>query len=152
MAYNPKKKVFDIIKKLKKQSKKKTYSVLDKQKFLKKTAENLENNKTWPELEFEKLMNELEIPFQPQKIVGQKIFDYYIPSKNMLVEVDGCYYHGNPEKFPVLNKMQKRNQRNDKFKNVLALGNGYSLERIWESDLKNKYDEVKLRFQLILKG
>ncbi len=150
MAYSPKKRVSSLLKRLKKQVKKHNAPGYDKQKFLQKTANKLKNNKTWPELEFEKMMNELNIEFEAQKIVGSKIFDYYIPSKNLLLEVDGCYFHGNPDKFPKPNRMQQRNQRNDKFKNTLAVSHGYLIERVWETDLKEHYDLVKKRFSILL--
>jgi len=148
--YNPKKKVSAILKKLKKQGGYSIKKKLNKKKFLEGSAKKMSENKTWPEREFEKMMNELEIPFECQKIVGGKIFDYYVPHKNMLIEVDGCYFHFNPDKFDTPNKMQKRNMKNDKFKNVLASGMGYELERVWESDLKEKYSEVKKRFKKLL--
>ena len=39
--------------------------------------------------------------------------------------------------------MQKRNVKNDEFKDTLANGRGYILTRVWESDLAKKYEEVK---------
>jgi very-short-patch-repair endonuclease len=102
---------------------------------------------TWPEREFKKLMKELGIKILPQKIVGGKIYDFYIPSTNTLIEIDGDYWHGNPEVFEEQNGMQRRAARNDGYKNVLAKGLGYNIERVWESDLKNNYNEVKLRMK-----
>lgn len=119
---------------------------------LKKNAAKMSVTMTWPEREFKKLLKELKVPFEIQKIIGNKIFDFYIPHLNLIIEVDGCYYHGNPEKFAVLNNMQKKNIRNDAFKDALAKGHGYSIERVWESDLKEKYEAVKERFKKILKG
>jgi G:T-mismatch repair DNA endonuclease (very short patch repair protein) len=46
--------------------------------------------------------------------------------------------------------MQERNLRNDKFKESLAIGLGYKIERVWENDLKKNYELVKLRIQTIL--
>ena len=68
-----------------------------------------------------------------------------------MVEVDGSYYHGNPETNKTLNGMQKKNIRNDVFKDVLAKGLGYGIERVWENELKDKYEEVKKRFKKLLK-
>ena len=111
-----------------------------------------EESKTWPEEEFEKLLNEVGIEFTCQKIIGRKIFDYYLPKYNMVVEVDGDYYHGNPDTNKGrLNKMQNRNRKVDRFKNELALKNGYKIERIWENSLKKDYENQVLRFKQLLR-
>jgi very-short-patch-repair endonuclease len=122
--------------------------------ILQSNAKKMSTKMTWPEKEFKKLLKELKVTFEIQKVVGNKIFDFYIPHLNLLVEIDGDYYHGNPEKFDVedLNKMQAKNIRNDKFKDGLALGLGYSIERVWENDLKVNYKIVKSRFKKLLKS
>lgn len=119
---------------------------------LKKNAKKMSTKMTWPEREFKKLLKELKVPFEVQKIVGNKIFDFYIPKANLLFEVDGDYWHGNKEKFPELNGLQKKAIRNDAFKDMLATGLGYSIERVWESELKNDYEKVKKRLQKMLKS
>jgi very-short-patch-repair endonuclease len=121
-------------------------------KVLKTNAKKMSTKMTWPEREFEKLLKELKISYETQKIVGNKIYDFYVPHLNILIEVDGDYWHGNEEKFPVLNGLQKKAIRNDVFKDGLAAGLGFGLERVWESDLKANYKSVKARFKKILIG
>lgn len=123
------------------------------QGILKKNASKMSNKLTWPEREFEKILKELKVKFETQKIVGTKIFDFYIPEVNLLVEVDGDYYHANPEttKLENINRMQAKNVRNDKFKDALASALGFGLERVWENDLKKDYKEVKSRIKKLLK-
>jgi very-short-patch-repair endonuclease len=120
--------------------------------IVQKNAAKMSKVMTWPEKEFKKLLTELGVKFEVQKIVGKKIFDFYIPDNNLLFEVDGDYYHANPLLFKEedLNRMQTRNLKNDKFKDSLALGLGYKMERVWEYDLKNNYNAVKLRVKKIL--
>lgn len=117
---------------------------------IKKNAKKMSTKMTWPEREFKKLLKELKIDFEVQKIIGNKIFDFYIPSANLIIEVDGNYWHGDLEKYEVLNNMQKKNIRNDAFKDSLAKGLGYNIERVWESDLKENYKTVKAKFKKIL--
>jgi very-short-patch-repair endonuclease len=126
---------------------------LKKKKTLESQAKKMSNKMTAPEKVFAEMMKELGVEFETQKILGKKIYDFYIPSKNMMVEVDGDYYHANPLIYESkdLNKMQIRNVRNDKFKDVLAKGNGYTIERVWEYDLNNDYKEQKKRFKKLLK-
>jgi len=103
---------------------------------------------TIPEKIFKKLLNELNILYQPQYFLyyenkKYKIFDFLLKEKNILVEIDGDYWHGNPNKFKKLNEQQIITQKNDFFKNELALKNGYKILRFWEDDLKKNKDFIK---------
>ena len=120
--------------------------------YLKKNASKMNGKMTWPEKEFQKMLKELKVKFETQKIVGNKIFDFYIPHLNLLLEVDGDYWHANPDtlKTEKINGMQAKNVRNDKFKDALATTLGFSIERVWENDLKNNYEDVKVRMKKIL--
>lgn len=125
----------------------------NKKKKIKKMANKMSNKMTEPERVFAKMMKEIGVEFETQKVIGNKIFDFYIPSKKMVVEVHGDYWHSNPLIYEEknLNKTQLRNQRNDSYKSNLAKGNGYLMEIVWEYDLKNNYKEQKARFKKILK-
>lgn len=122
--------------------------------YLENNAKKMSSKMTWPEKEFKKILKELSVKFEVQKVVDNKIFDFYIPQLNLLIEVDGDYYHANPDKVDMktINGMQKKNIRNDNYKNSLASTLGYSLERVWENDLKVNYEIVKNRFNKILKS
>jgi very-short-patch-repair endonuclease len=64
-------------------------------------------------------------------------YDFYIPSKNTLIEVDGDFWHckpGTKHEVPVM-KEQTKNVVNDKKKTAIAYSNGYTLLRFWESDI-----------------
>lgn len=114
-------------------------------------SKRMSKKMTLPEKLFSRLMKELNVKAEPQKVIGTKIYDFYIPSINMLVEIDGDYYHANPEIYEGKeSKMQKRNIDNDMYKDTLATGLGYKIERVWESDLKKNYSEVKRKFKKIL--
>lgn len=125
----------------------------NKAKRLKYKADKMSNKMTEPERIFAEMMKELGIEFETQKILGRKIYDFYIPSKNMIVEVDGDYWHANPLIYEgkQLNKTQARNVKNDKYKDALAKGHGFEIERVWENDLKKNYKEQKKRFKKLLK-
>lgn len=123
-----------------------------KKKKLEKSAAKMSNKMTEPERVFANMLSELGIEFETQKIIDNKIFDFYIPSKNIIVEVHGDYWHSNPLIYEEkdLNKIQIRNQRNDAFKDILVRGRGFGIEVVWEYDLKNNYTEQKERFKKIL--
>lgn len=72
------------------------------------------------------------------------LFDFKIKGKNILIEVDGDYWHCNPNsKFsePIY-ETQKGNLIQDKIKEKWCLDNGYKLLRFWESDINTKPEEI----------
>jgi very-short-patch-repair endonuclease len=113
--------------------------------IVKQNANKMSKKMTAPEKALDKMLKELKVNYEPQKIVGPKIYDFYIIDFNLLIEVDGDYWHANPAIYLEgdHNKTQKRNVKNDRFKDILASGRGFGLIRIWESDLKNDYAGVK---------
>jgi very-short-patch-repair endonuclease len=66
-----------------------------------------------------------------------KIYDFFLPEYNILIEADGDYWHGNPQYFSILNEIQVINKKNDLFKDELAKQEGYLLLRFWENQIKN---------------
>lgn len=147
------KKVSILLRKAKKNARKSYRSSLDKKMYIEAQANRMKKQKTWPEKRFEELLKEIGVKFTPQKVLKNKIFDYYIPSKRILVEVDGDYFHAHPDKYDKnsRNKMQESIVRNDRYKDRLAQGMGYVLYRVWESELKDDYEGQKKRFARLLK-
>lgn len=64
-----------------------------------------------------------------------KIYDFKISNTNILLEIDGDYYHGHPRLLKHTWNIDEVRE-NDKIKDKLALDKGYNLIRIWESDIK----------------
>lgn len=67
---------------------------------------------------------------------------YFKP--DLLIEIDGDYYHGNPLKYSdkELSPMQKHNKFVDKLKTHWAGMNCITLIRFWEYDIKNNPEKV----------
>lgn len=130
------------------------YNKLTFAKKLENNAKKMSKKMTGPEIIFAELLNTEGILYETQKIVGNKIFDFYLPGYNLIVEIDGDYFHANPSVYQEhqLNGMQKKNKRNDLFKNALASTMGYGMFRVWEKDLKENLEEVKLRLKLAIDG
>lgn len=66
-----------------------------------------------------------------------KVYDFYLMDKNLLIETDGDYWHGNNKIFEHLNETQIKNIKNDIFKDELAKINNMNIMRIWENDIHN---------------
>jgi very-short-patch-repair endonuclease len=68
-----------------------------------------------------------------------KSYDFKIKNIHLLIEIDGDYWHGGPGVKKHFYKLDEV-KINDQIKNQLASENGYSLIRIWESDIYNQPD------------
>lgn len=104
------------------------------------------------EIKIGKILIELGIKFETQYDIffndkNFRSYDFYLSDYNILIEADGDYWHANPTKYSdieLLTEIQKINIDNDKFKNNLAIENGYNLIRFWENDIRKKNFKYKL--------
>lgn len=73
-----------------------------------------------------------------------RFYDFYLPNENLLIEIDGDYWHGNPDKYAEneLKYHQRKAQRVDEYKNKWALLHGIPIIRIWESDIRQRPSQV----------
>lgn len=73
-----------------------------------------------------------------------RFYDFYCPDANVILEIDGDFFHGyglvHEEKSP----MQKRNERVDRLKDEWALSHGIPIIRIWEHDINDHPQKVLL--------
>ncbi len=100
------------------------------------------------EIRFESFLETLEIKYKHSYYINTTehhfIFDFYLPDYNILIEIDGDFWHCNPKKFPKPEcKTQTINIENDKLKDEWAKANGYKLLRFWEDDINNNIKQVK---------
>jgi len=71
------------------------------------------------------------------------LFDYYLNDYDIIVEVDGDFYHCNPEKYPIpIYEVQKLTVKNDKYKNNLCKKYNKTLIRYWEKDINERPEWV----------
>jgi G:T-mismatch repair DNA endonuclease (very short patch repair protein) len=76
--------------------------------------------------------------------LGNFFFDARIQNTNVLIEVNGDYWHCNPKVYVngPINEMQKAHIRRDFAKKAYASKMGYYLITLWELDLKQKPVEM----------
>ena len=81
-----------------------------------------------------------------------RFYDFYLPEHNLLIEIDGGYYHADPRVVDEnkLSPMQMRNKRIDEYKNRWALAHGIPIIRIWEKDIREKPTQVLNELKKIL--
>lgn len=99
-------------------------------------------NRSKAEDEIINKLKEIGIPCEPSFRLEGKIFDIYVPSKNLLIEYNGDYWHCNPVKYEADYFNKKKNMyakeiwEYDKNKLYLAEKNNYNCVTIWEHDYK----------------
>ena len=158
VSYNKGKHLSDMHKeKIRKKLKGHFVSEETKQKIREKTLLQLQNHcgpfkNTKPELKMKEILVSLDIPFKHQFRLGHCLFDFRLLNANILIEVDGDYYHGNPKIFKKLNKMQKEMKERDKKHNEVAKANNFILLRFWESDIKNNVEKIKNKLKNFIGG
>jgi very-short-patch-repair endonuclease len=115
------------------------------------------NKKTDIEKIFEEFLFELKIPHQSKFRIYDKLkvdfwykeYDFLILDTNILIEIDGDYWHGNEKIFETLSEFQKSVKINDKIKEEFANNNGYEVIRFWGSDVKKNKTETKNKIKEI---
>jgi very-short-patch-repair endonuclease len=100
------------------------------------------------EIQFELFFKLLNINFKESYYINTKenhfIYDFYLPKYKCLVEIDGDFWHCNPNTKHALPecKTQEINIINDQLKNQWAQDNGYKLLRFWENDINSNPQQI----------
>ena len=83
-----------------------------------------------------------------------RFYDFYLPKHNLIIEVDGSYYHSDPRVVDEnkLSPMQKKNKRVDEHKNEWALMHGIPIMRIWEYDIIHNPKMVEKEIEKYIKS
>lgn len=73
---------------------------------------------------------------------GKLLYDIFIPKLNLLVEVNGDYWHGNPliydANYKIRTNLYARDKwEQDKHKNLLAVNKGYNTLTLWENQIND---------------
>lgn len=95
---------------------------------------------------FEVLLRELNIEYVTQYKIAPFAYryDFYLPKYNTIIEVDGDFWHSNPDTgHPCRTRTQMFNKKRDARKNIICEDAGIKLIRIWESDINTHPDKVR---------
>lgn len=95
-----------------------------------------------PEVKIQNFLKQLKIKFITHKYIKEIKHAYqcdlFVKSFNLIIEVDGDYWHGNVKipKFKNLNKHQIERRKKDKLRTKELREKGYNVLRLWESDIE----------------
>lgn len=97
-----------------------------------------------PERLMRDMLQQLGLDYKYQFKLDRYFYDFRIAETNIIIEVDGDFWHCNPNtKYAnPITEEQVVNMRNDKIKNKLAQDKGYILLRVWEHDIINHPQSV----------
>lgn len=97
------------------------------------------------ESEVLKWLKDEEIRISQQFSLGKFYFDAHVIDTNVLIEVNGDYWHCNPRVYlsGPINEMQKRMMRRDFAKKAFAKSKGYKLITVWENDVRKDSSSSK---------
>lgn len=104
-----------------------------KQKVAKGSKKYQKGHPTKLEIRLQSFLDKLGIEYEPYAII-KKNFVVDIRIGTLVIEADGDYWHGHPSREP-LTKRQKKQQARDKARNKYLTKCGYTVVRIWESDM-----------------
>lgn len=91
------------------------------------------------EKRFAGLLDMMNITYEKQFELTHLLYDFRINDTNIIIEVDGDFYHCNPIEWPEPKyPIQKNTVRHDKLKNARVKDNGYRLLRFWETDVNTR--------------
>jgi len=109
---------------------------------------------TKPELKMQDIVMSLNIPYEKQFRIRGKGHNYdgHLLNTNILIEVDGDYWHGNPKLFSKLSKRQQGQKERDLRNAQLAKDNNYILLRFWESDILKNENIVRNKLMEVING
>ena len=78
------------------------------------------------------------IAFQPQILVCNKfLVDALLKDAPVIVQIDGDYWHGKPEKYPNPDRRQRKRMALDKSQDAYLAKCGFRVVRVWGSELQH---------------
>jgi len=92
------------------------------------------------EVKIQKFLKELNIKFIPHYFISDIRHsyqcDFFIPSMNLVLETDGCYWHGCETCNKELNNKQRSQKAKDNKRNKELIGKEYKVIRLYEHEIK----------------
>jgi len=90
------------------------------------------------------ILKSLNLIFKKQLLIGNKfLVDAFVPKYNLIIQFDGNYWHGNPNKYKILSDRQKKRKIIDKSQNAYFKKCGFNLLRIWESEINQLKERLE---------
>lgn len=116
-----------------------------RQRAIKRVASR-KTSKTDIEIILSDILDEMGIEHISQHPLKNKfVVDEFLPKYGIVIEANGDYWHGNTLKFPVLNKVQKKNSDRDAGRFIYLHKCGYTVVFFWGHELIGHREYCKRR-------
>ena len=94
-----------------------------------------------PEKKVQSFLKQIGIKFLTHKYIGIEHAyqcDIFIPSMNLVIEIDGDYWHGNPKLYSNKDLTERiiKGRKIDYVRTKELKKKGFKVLRLWESDIK----------------
>lgn len=98
--------------------------------------------KTKPQIKVDEMLTELNIKYENEYNCKYYSIDNYLTDYNLMIEINGDYFHSNPLRFSELNQMQVKGIVRDKRKRTyIKRYKDIDVLYLWETDI-NKHPEL----------
>ncbi len=129
--------------------------------FRKKMSDNAINRMRRGDFKFTKtiphkvvcsILDRIDVIYETEHNYRGKLFDIFVPSHQLLIEVDGDYWHCNPIRYPSgpINKIQQAQIKKDEYKNLLCSNTNMKLIRFWEYDILHNEKDIECTLRELL--
>lgn len=105
-----------------------------REKVLVSKAKSFKLSGTKPELECKEIIEKLSINFEYQYPILPKFIVDFLCYTNIIIQIDGEYWHGHP-RFEPLTPKQTLQKKRDVHQDKYLTARGYQVFRIWENDI-----------------
>jgi len=114
-----------------------------REKVLAGLSKSFKLHGTKPELKCKEILENLSVDFEYQYPVLPKFIVDFLCYANIVIQVDGEYWHGHP-RFEPLSPMQISQKKRDVSQDKYLAVHGYKVFRVWENELSE--DKIKSIF------
>lgn len=137
---------------------KEVWSNLSDDEFNKRMVRLHKNFISKLEIRVRGILTKLNISFTPQFPLKNRTYDIKIDNTNILIEVNGDFWHANPRKYKATDTLPFPNKsviaeslwKKDEKKLNIALKNGFKVLSLWEMDIR-PLDDIELELFIIEK-
>ena len=121
----------------------------EKNEFMAKRRPREINFESRLERRFQDVLSDMGVSFTRQKWVKNRSYDFHLVGTNVLIEINGDYWHANPQVYSSDSRMWKNGNshiyaneiwRKDSEKMSLAKKYGYEVIVLWEYDMAKMTD------------
>ena len=99
------------------------------------------------------ILDKIDIEYKPQWMIANKFcVDAFVPSYNLIIQFDGDYWHGKPEKYQELDHRQQKRILIDRSQEKYFDKCGYTWVRFWESDIRKRPEWFKSQLQHLIQS